>query len=200
MTEKKKSLLSKEVKLKREIFPTKKTMNFVVDYETKTNRYSLIGFGIFIVILALFTKYCVIDVIQKTNEIQSQYTTSNEQIDALNQQLQNYNEVEEKYNAMIGTFLTDSEKVCMNRTDLLKMIDEDVLPYASITNISMTNDSISVYTGLTDLNTISKVVDILQKDSRTNYVTVSRTTADSEDSSKVSATIEITCQTEGGNQ
>lgn len=200
MTEKKKSLLSKEVKLKREIFPTKKTMNFVVDHETKTNRYSLIGFGIFIVILALFTKYCVIDVIQKTNEIQSQYTTSNEQIDALNQQLQNYNKVEEKYSAMIGTFLTDSEKVCMNRTDLLKMIDEDVLPYASITNISMTNDSISVYTGLTDLNTISKVVDILQKDSRTNYVTVSRTTADSEDSSKVSATIEITCQTEGGNQ
>ncbi len=200
MTEKKKSLLSKEVKLKRETFPTKKTMNFVVDSETKTNRYSLIGFGIFIVVLALFTKYCVIDVIQKTNEVQSQYTTSNEQIDALNQQLQNYNEVEEKYNAMVGTFLTDSEKVCMNRTDLLKMIDEDVLPYASVTNISITNDSISVYTGLTDLNTISKVVDILQKDSRTNYVTVSRTTADSEDSSKVSATIEITCQTEGGNQ
>lgn len=200
MTEKKKSLLSKEVKLKRETFPTKKTMNFVVDSETKTNRYSLIGFGIFIVVLALFTKYCVIDVIQKTNEVQSQYTTSNEQIDALNQQLQNYNEVEEKYNAMVGTFLIDSEKVCMNRTDLLKMIDEDVLPYASVTNISITNDSISVYTGLTDLNTISKVVDILQKDSRTNYVTVSRTTADSEDSSKVSATIEITCQTEGGNQ
>lgn len=200
MTEKKKSLLSKEVKLKRETFPTKKTMNFVVDSESKTNRYSLIGFGIFIVVLALFTKYCVIDVIQKTNEVQSNYTTSNEQIDALNQQLQNYDEVEEKYNTMVGTFLTDSEKVCMNRTDLLKMIDEDVLPYASVTNISITNDSISVYTGLTDLNTISKVVDILQKDSRTNYVTVSRTTADSEDSSRVSATIEITCQTEGGNQ
>ena len=200
MTEKKKSLLSKEVKLKRETFPTKKTMNFVVDSESKTNRYSLIGFGIFIVVLALFTKYCVIDVIQKTNEVQSNYTTSNEQIDALNQQLQNYDEVEEKYNTMVGTILTDSEKVCMNRTDLLKMIDEDVLPYASVTNISITNDSISVYTGLTDLNTISKVVDILQKDSRTNYVTVSRTTADSEDSSRVSATIEITCQTEGGNQ
>lgn len=200
MTEKKKSLLSKEVKLKRETFPTKKTMNFVVDTETKTNRYSLVGFGIFIVVLALFTKYCVIDVIQKTNEVQSNYHISNEQIDALNQQLQNYNEVEEKYNAMVGTFLTDSEKVCMNRTDLLKMIDEDVLPYASVTNISITNDSISVYTGLTDLNTISKVVDILQKDSRTTYVTVSRTTADSEDSSRVSATIEITCQTEGGNQ
>ncbi len=200
MTEKKKSFLSKEVKLKRETFPTKKTMNFVEDSETKTNRYSLIGFGIFIVVLALFTKFCVIDVIYKTNEIQSQYNISNEQIESLNQQLENYNSVEEKYNAMIGTFLTDSEKQCMNRTDLLKMVDEDVLPYVSVTNISITNESISIYTGLTDLNTISKVVDILQKDSRTNYVTVSRTTADSEDSTKVSATLEITCQTEGGNQ
>ncbi len=200
MIEKKKSFLSKEVKLKKETFPKKKTMNFVVDSEAKTNRYSLIGFGIFIVLLILFTKFCVIDVIYKTNEIQSQYNTSNEQMDALNQQLKNYNVVEEKYNAMIGTFLTDSEKLCMNRTDLLKMVDEDILPYVSVTNISITNESISVYTGLTDLNTISKVVDLLQKDARTTYATVSRTTADSEDSSKVSATIEITCQTEGGNQ
>ncbi len=200
MIEKKKSFLSKEVKLKKETFPKKKTMNFVVDSEAKTNRYSLIGFGIFIVLLILFTKFCVIDVIYKTNEIQSQYNTSNEQMDALNQQLKNYNVVEEKYNAMIGTFLTDSEKLCMNRTDLLKMVDEDILPYVSVTNISITNESISAYTGLTDLNTISKVVDLLQKDARTTYATVSRTTADSEDSSKVSATIEITCQTEGGNQ
>lgn len=200
MIEKKKSFLSKEVKLKKETFPKKKTMNFVVDSEAKTNRYSLIGFGIFIVLLILFTKFCVIDVIYKTNEIQSQYNTSNEQMDALNQQLQNYAVVEEKYNAMIGTFLTDSEKLCMNRTDLLKMVDEDILPYVSVTNISITNESISVYTGLTDLNTISKVVDLLQKDEHTTYATVSRTTADSEDSSKVSATIEITCQTEGGNQ
>ncbi len=200
MIEKKKSFLSKEVKLKKETFPKKKTMNFVVDSEAKTNRYSLIGFGIFIVLLILFTKFCVIDVIYKTNEIQSQYNTSNEQMDALNQQLKNYHVVEEKYNAMIGTFLTDSEKLCMNRTDLLKMVDEDILPYVSVTNISITNESISAYTGLTDLNTISKVVDLLQKDARTTYATVSRTTADSEDSSKVSATIEITCQTEGGNQ
>ena len=88
----------------------------------------------------------------------------------------------------------------MNRTDLLKMVDEDILPQVSVANISINDNKISVYTSLTDLNTISRVVDILQKDERTSYVTVSSTVSDSEDSSKVSATIEITCQNEGGNE
>ena len=79
------------------------------------------------------------------------------------------------------------------------MIDEDVLPYVSITNITISGERINVYTSLTDLNTVSKVVAILQNDEKTTYVTVSSTVADSDDSGKVSATIEITCKNEGGN-
>ena len=81
------------------------------------------------------------------------------------------------------------------------MVDEDILPVVSISGITINNENVSVYTGLTDLNTISKVVDILEKDERTDYVTVSRTVADSNDTGLVSATIEITCKNdEGGAQ
>ena len=96
--------------------------------------------------------------------------------------------------------MSEGERNCLNRTDLLKMVDEDILPQVSVANISISDNKMSVYTSLTDLNTISRVVDILQKDERTSYVTVSSTVSDSEDSSKVSATIEITCQNEGGNE
>ena len=82
----------------------------------------------------------------------------------------------------------------------MRMIDEDVLPYVDITNFSISGNTISVYTGVTDLNTVSRVVSILQDDSRTQYVTVNRALADSEDNSKVTADIEITCvNLEGGN-
>ncbi len=194
-----KSILSKEVKLKKVTYPTKKTMNFVEDVEAKNNKKSLILFGIFLVLLVLFTKFGVIDTLSKISKLESTYNTSMEQINILNEELEDYDSVEEKYNSLVGSFLSDSEKYCLNRPDILKMIDEDILPHVSITNIVISGEKINVYTSLTDLNTVSKVVDILQKDERTTYVTVLSTVADSDNSGKVSATIEITCKNEGGN-
>ena len=194
-----KSILSKEVKLKKVTYPTKKTMNFVEDVEAKNNKKSLILFGIFLVLLVLFTKFGVIDTLSKISKLESTYNASMEQINILNEELKDYDSVEEKYNSLVGSFLSDSEKYCLNRPDILKMIDEDILPHVSITNIVISGEKINVYTSLTDLNTVSKVVDILQKDERTTYVTVLSTVADSDNSGKVSATIEITCKNEGGN-
>lgn len=195
-----KNILSKEVKLKKVTYPTKKTMNFVVDKEAENNKKSLILFGVFLVLLALFTKFGVIDYLSKTSSLESAYNTSNEQIATLNEELKDYDSISEQYNSLVGSFLSDSEKFCLNRTDILKMIDEDVLPYVSITNITITDEKVNVYTSLTDLTTVSKVVDVLQKDDRTTYVTVSSTVADGDNSGKVSATIEITCKNEGGNE
>lgn len=160
----------------------------------------MIAFGVFLVFLVLFTKIGVIDRISETNALMSQYQTNSKQLDALKEELKNYDAIEEQYDALVGAFLSEGERNCLNRTDLLKMVDEDILPQVSVANISINDNKMSVYTSLTDLNTISRVVDILQKDERTSYVTVSSTVSDSEDSSKVSATIEITCQNEGGNE
>lgn len=195
-----KELLSKDVSLKKNTYPSKKTMNFVENNESKNNRTALIAFGVFLVFLVLFTKIGVIDRISETNVLMSQYQTNSKQLDALKEELKNYDAIEEQYDALVGAFLSERERNCLNRTDLLKMVDEDILPQVSVANISINDNKMSVYTSLTDLNTISRVVDILQKDERTSYVTVSSTVSDSEDSSKVSATIEITCQNEGGNE
>lgn len=195
-----KELLSKDVSLKKNTYPSKKTMNFVENNESKNNRTALIAFGVFLVFLVLFTKIGVIDRISETNALMSQYQTNSKQLDALKEELKNYDAIEEQYDALVGAFLSEGERNCLNRTDLLKMVDEDILPQVSVANISINDNKMSVYTSLTDLNTISRVVDILQKDERTSYVTVSSTVSDSEDSSKASATIEITCQNEGGNE
>ncbi len=195
----KKNVLTKEITLKKENYPTKRTMNFVVDKETQNNKISLICFGVFLVLLALFTKFGVIDSLSKTSALESNYNSSNSALSALREELKDYDEVEEKYNTLVGSFLTDEEKSSLNRTDLIRMIDEDVLPYVDITNFSISGNTISVYTGVTDLNTISRVVTILQDDSRTQYVTVNRALANAEDSTKVTADIEITCvNLEGG--
>ncbi len=195
----KKSVLTKEITLKKENYPTKRTMNFVVDKEAQNNKISLICFGIFLVFLVLFTKFGVIDSITKTNILESNYNSSNSALNTLREELSDYDEVEEQYDTLVGSFLTDEEKSSLNRLDLVRMIDEDVLPYVDVTNFSITGNTITVYTGVTDLNTISRVVTILQEDSRTQYVTVNRALAKTEESTKVTADIEITCvNLEGG--
>lgn len=200
-TENKNGVLSREIKLKKDKYPTKRTMNFVEDNESASNRKTIIIFVVFMIFLGLFTKFGVIDFLNKTNQLEADYNAGNTQIAELQEKLKDYSSVEEQYNSMVGSFLSDDEKYSLNRPEILKMVDEDILPVVSISGITINNENVSVYTGLTDLNTISKVVDIIEKDERTDYVTVSRTVADSNDTGLVSATIEITCKNdEGGAQ
>lgn len=198
---KKNSVLSKEIKIKKDKYPTKRTMNFVEDKEASSNRKTVIIFAVFMIFLCLFTKFGVIDFLNKTSQLEADYNAGNAQIAELQEKLKDYSSVEEQYNSMVGSFLSDGEKYSLNRPEILKMVDEDILPIVSISGITINNENVSVYTGLADLNTISRVVDVLEKDERTDYVTVSRTVADGNDTGLVSATIEITCKNdEGGAQ
>lgn len=187
-----KSLLKKDIQVGNSSYPTKQTMNFIVDETAKTNKISIGLFIVFLIGLALFTKFGVIDTLNKTSELQSTYNSYTSQIDSLNEQLKNYSEVEEKYNAMIGSYLNENESSSVYQSDIITLIDEDIIPYVPITNFTINGDDIMIYTGSTDMNTVSNVISRLQNDDRTDYVTLSRTLADSTDSSKVTADIQIT--------
>lgn len=194
-----KSLLKKDIKVGKDSYPTKTTMNFIVDEQAKVNKISVVVFIFFLVLLALFTKFGVIDTLSKTSDLQSNYNSYQAQISDLTNQLKDYDEVEEKYNAMVGTYLNEDEASSVYQSDIVSLIDEDVMPYVSVTNYTISGNEITVYTGVTDLNTVSTVLAKLQADERTDYVTISRTLADSTDTNKVTADIQITYgNSEGG--
>lgn len=195
-----KSLLKKDIKVGKDSYPTKTTMNFIVDEQAKVNKISVVVFIFFLVLLALFTKFGVIDTLSKTSDLQSNYNSYQAQISDLTNQLKDYDEVEEKYNAMVGTYLNEDEASSVYQSDIVSLIDEDVMPYVSVTNYTISGNEITVYTGVTDLNTVSTVLAKLQADERTDYVTISRTLADSTDTNKVTADIQITYgNSEGGS-
>lgn len=195
-----KSLLKKDIKVGKDSYPTKTTMNFIVDEQAKVNKISVVVFIFFLVLLALFTKFGVIDTLSKTSDLQSNYNSYQAQISDLTNQLKDYDEVEEKYNAMVGSYLNEDEASSVYQSDIVSLIDEDVMPYVSVTNYTISGNEITVYTGVTDLNTVSTVLAKLQADERTDYVTISRTLADSTDTNKVTADIQITYgNSEGGS-
>lgn len=195
-----KNLLKTDLKVGKDSFPTKQTMNFIVDNSKKNKRISIVVFIAFIIGLGAFTKFGVIDTLNKTAQLESNYNSYQTQISGLNVQLSDYSEVEEKYNAMVGSYLNEDESSSVYQSDIIDMIDEDILPTVALTNYTITGNEVMVYTGVTDLATVSKVVSTLQADERVEYVTISRTLADSTDTSKVTADISITYNLNGGDQ
>ena len=79
-TENKNGVLSREIKLKKDKYPTKRTMNFVEDNESASNRKTIIIFVVFMIFLGLFTKFGVIDFLNKTNQLEADYNAGNTQI------------------------------------------------------------------------------------------------------------------------
>ena len=195
---KKKSGLSKEISFGKKTakYPTKKTINFISDAQDKTNRRAIVWFVIFMILLVPFSYFGVYGMINKVNAAEAQYNLVQEQIDTLNAQTTDYSDVQAKYDTVVGSFLTDDEKVCINRMDIFKMIEEDIQPSATVQSITITGSQVTVVTGTTNLTTVSSLIVTLQADKRNSYVTVT-TTADSTSTSTdaVVATYQITYAT-----
>lgn len=195
---KKKSGLSKELSFGKKTakYPTKKTINFISDQQDKNNRRAIIWFVIFLILLVPFTYFGVYGMIDKVNVAAAQYGQTMDEITELKQQTADYADVQAKYDTIVGSFLTDDEKVCINRMDIFQMAEEDIQPTASIQSIAINGAQVTVVTGTTNLSSVSSMIVKLQSDKRNSYVTVT-TTSDSKASSAdaVIATFQITYAT-----
>lgn len=199
---KKKTGLNKEISFKKTTskWPEKKSINFISDEQSKNNKKAIVLFCVFLLLLVPFTYFGVIKQIAKVNTAQAQYSQVQEQIAALNAQTADYNDVKTKYDTTVGSLLTEDEKVCTDRMKIFKMIEEDIIPSASIQSIAITGSQVTVQTGTTNLAAVSSMIVTLQSDKRNQYVTVTTTSdATSSSTDAVIATFEITYAVGGTN-
>ncbi|MDY5276879.1 MAG: hypothetical protein SPH06_03365, partial [Erysipelotrichaceae bacterium] len=90
-------------------YPKKKNINFVVDNTEKYNKISILCFVVFMIFLVFFTKFAVIDTLSAINKLESNYNSVLSQIEAYNAKMSDYDEVEARYNDLVGDFLTQDE-------------------------------------------------------------------------------------------
>ena len=128
----------------------------------------------------------------KIMQAESEYNQLNESYLKLQESTSNYQEVQAEYDEIVGSYLTDDEKACLNRPDILKMIEIDVIPFVPVKNITVSKDQISIMTDTTDLYTVSKIVHTLQNDAENAYATVITASASDTDDSLVTANFQIT--------
>ncbi len=173
-------------------YPTKTDMNFVHDDVARSNRRAIILFVIFMIFLFFFVQVAVIMPMNKIMQAESEYNQLNESYLKLQESTSDYQEVQAEYDEIVGSYLTDDERACLNRPDILKMIEIDVIPFVPVKNITVSKDQISIMTDTTDLYTVSKIVHTLQNDAENAYATVITASASDTDDSLVTANFQIT--------
>ncbi|NCB32316.1 MAG: hypothetical protein EOM64_00295 [Erysipelotrichia bacterium] len=191
--EKKKSRLSMEISLKKKaIYPEKTSVNFIFNEQKKTNRYAIIGFVLFMLALAVFVKFAVIDPMNKISAMEQRYNLDTAQLQLYQSETADYQATQEKYNSMSGTFMTADEKYFMQRMDMIQMLEDDLINDVPVQNMQITGNTITVNTGNTTLPTVSALLYKMQNDARNSYVTVITTSASgAENDSMVTANFEI---------
>lgn len=147
-------------------FPTKTSINFISDIQEKRNKTALILFPIFLVFLALFVYFCVITPLNKVNEAEQKYNAILRQNKAYKEELANNEEVLKAYNELTGNFLNETESAYFERTEIIEMIEEDILGITELQSIQINGNVVKIATGATTLNDVSSIVDTLLNDSR----------------------------------
>jgi len=209
MSEKKQSIFSQELSFGKKgskggkiRYPEKTYINLVQDENKGKDQRALIGFGIFLIFLAIFVKFAVFDQLDKVAQAERAYNQVLAQVNEVRAANSEYDAVKAKYDEVTDWYMTDEEKMEVDKNNVFRMLEEDIMPYVGIQSVQIAGNTIVVQTNVTNLHTVSTFLSVLQNDSRNGFVTVTTANASNEDQSNnsVIASVIITYGgAEGGN-
>ena len=136
-----------------------------------------------------FVKFAVINPLNKVNEAERQYRQMEAQLNSYKEELSDYNEVLELYNEKVGSFMSETEASYLDRTDIIKMVEDDIKANVNIQSIAISANTVRVTTDVSSMDNISSIVEILLSDTRNSYVTVTTTQANKDSNDLVYADI-----------
>ncbi len=155
-------------------YPQKQTINLAVEETNGIGKQGQVAiFFVFLIVLGLFTKFAVIDRIDEAEKAKNEYIRTEEQIKQLTDRVKNYNEVQQVYRQYDDSFLSESEKIEIDRLEIIDMIEQCVKDEAQIKEIRISSNQVSIVLEETRLSYVSEIVARFQEDERTSYVTVS---------------------------
>ena len=212
MSEKKSSIFPQEIELPfgkksnakggKVRYPDKTYINLIQDQTETNDRRALIGFGIFLIFLAFFVKFAVLDQLNKVAEAARTYNQVLAQVNEVRNANSAYDSVKAQYDEVTDWYMTDEEKMEVDKNNVFRMLEDDLMPYVGVQSVQIAGSTIVVQTNVTNLHTVSTFLSVLQNDSRNGFVTVTTASASkqNEDNNAVIATVIITYGgSEGGN-
>lgn len=186
-------------KIGREKYPEKTSINLVSKEKGLSDpKYQIIVFVIFLVILAVFVKFMVIDLIMDSVRAQNDYQTTQNTISQLKDKNSDYAAVRAEYSHYGNGYLNDEERAERNRQSMMNVIDADVLSKASITGIDISGNVAKVTVNGVTLKTVSAIVSDLESEGSVSFVTVA-TAGTTSNNSNVTSTLTVNFKSVGGD-
>ena len=146
----------KQIKIK---LPEKTSMNLYIKEKTSSRLSLVIPVAIILAIfIALFTKFAVIDRLNRLNKLQQDVNALQSQLDALNAEYADVNQVREDYRRYSGKYLKKDNSIELrSRTEILDMVNTQIRDLGVLRTISIVDNYVSISVDCADINDVEAI-------------------------------------------
>lgn len=164
------------MKLKsKAVYPSKTTINLVLREKPKSAPEKLLLLGFVLVLLVgLFIKFLVIDRLAAVREAEDGYKAAQTELNELKKKNESYNDVLGDYLKYSKTWMNEEENVLVERTKILDMINDIILPQAVLESMTVYNDSMTIIVSGLNLNELSALIENLESSDIVSNVTIQK--------------------------
>jgi hypothetical protein len=183
---------------KKEKYPEKTSVNLLFKEKEYTDpKYQIIIFVIFLIILGVFVKFMVIDLITDATKAQNDYSNMQSNISQLQENNKDYAKIRKEYSKYGNGYLNDDEKSEVDRATIMSVINDNIS--TDITSIDISGNVAKVTVDGVSLKTVSSIVSDIEDSSSVSYVNVS-TAGSGTSGNAVTATLSVTFKSAGGDK
>ena len=178
------------------VAPGKKTMNFVHHKSCFNPRRVLPVVLVLLIAAAAFVKFGILDPIDKKTAALSELSVKQSQLAVINQKLSGYDDLKKQYGRYSYGWMNETETGLVSRMDILDLVEKKIAPTATITDIAVNNNVLTLNIfGLT-LEQASGVVRSLEQSNLVQRASVYSAVAEEADQASIYMSIVVAKEAE----
>lgn len=178
------------------VIPSKKTMNFV-HHQSSFNPKKVLPIVLAIIIVcAAFMKFGIMDPLAKKTAALNELSIKQEQLAAVNAKLAGYDELEKEYGRYSYGWMNETEVNLVSRMDVLNLIEKRIATKATIDDIAVNNNVLTLNIHGITLEQASAMVKNLEESPLVESATVYSAVAESAEEAKIFLSIILTKEAE----
>lgn len=154
-------------------YPKKTSVNLcIVESHLKQNIISLLVFAAFMCVVLVFVRIFVMGQYAEVDKMEQEYNSRQQELTDLKTSNSNYEEVRAEYSHYGNGYLNDEETIEQDRLEILKVVEDKLLPAGALENISIDGNTATLTINNKKLANVSDIVASLEENDIVEYATV----------------------------
>ncbi len=191
------------LKKKQGTYPSKVTLNLAMKEKSPFSPVKLVPLLVVLIALAgLFGKFAVADRLAAVDHAEAELSALRQRQEALEEATAGYDELTRQYAQYSTGWMTEDEQAAVPRTEMLDLVETELMPGGQVRRISASGNILSVELGGVTLESTARFVQNLYQRSDVTNVAVytASTKEESGNQAAVALIITMNLPEEGGGQ